>query len=187
MKITAIMGSPRKNGVTSRITRGFLEHAEARGADIQAYYLNQMEFTGCQGCHSCKGGLDACVLRDDLTPALEDLVESDILVLASPIYFWDVTGQFKCFFDRTWSLVKPDYTTNSQPVRMAPGKKAVWISSQGDKEEKFREVIDKYIGFMAMFGCETRSIRAFDMGDGPDQEIGPFLRQAKDMAEQLIP
>ncbi len=46
-------------------------------------------------------------------------------------------------------------------------------------------MIDKYTGFLTMFGCETHSIRAFGMEDGPDQEIGTFLGQARDMADQL--
>ncbi len=186
MKITAIMGSPRKNGTTSRIAKGFLDQAEAKGAQITSFYLNNMDFKGCQGCHLCKTKSESCVLKDDLTPALESMVASDILVFATPIYFWDVTGQFKCFFDRTWSLVKPDYTTNPQPARMDPGKKALWISSQGEAEEKYKEVIDKYTGFLTMFGCETYTIRAFGMDDGPDQEIETFLGQARDMADLLV-
>lgn len=184
MNITAVMGSPRANGVTSRIAKGFLDRAASKGARVTPYHLNKMNFRGCQGCHLCKTEAPACVLKDDLTPVLKSIVTADIIVLASPIYFWDVTGQFKCFFDRTWSVVKPDYMTNPHPVRMAPGKKALWISSQGDIEEKFKDTADKYTGFLAMFGCETRSIRAFGMGDGPDQEIGPFLEQALAVAEE---
>jgi multimeric flavodoxin WrbA len=186
MKITAIMGSPRKNGVTSRIAGKFLDQAESKGAEVQRYFLNKMDYKGCQGCHLCKSKSESCVIKDDLTPALDSLVNSDILVFSSPIYFWDVTGQFKCFFDRTWSLVKPDYMTNPHPVRMDPGKKVLWISSQGDVEEKYKETVDKYTGFLAMFGCETHSIRAFGMGDGPDQEIGPFLDQAEKTADLLM-
>ena len=185
MKITAVLGSPRKNGVTSRIAKGFLDRAAESGADVQDFFLNQMAYSGCQGCHLCKTKTESCVLKDDLTPVLHRMAESDILVLASPIYFWDVTGQFKCFFDRTWSLVKPDYMTNPHPVRMDPGKKVLWISSQGDTEEKFKETVEKYLGFLAMFGCETHAIRAYGMGDGPDQEIAPFLEQADALADRL--
>ncbi len=186
MKVMAVIGSPRKNGVTSRIAQGFLYHAKNNGADIQTHFLNKMDYQGCQGCYVCKTKSESCVLEDDLTPVLDGLADADIMVLASPIYFWDVTGQFKCFFDRTWSLVKPDYMTNPQPVRIDPGKKVVWISSQGDTEEKFKDVIDKYTGFLTMFGCETHTIRAFGMGEGPDQKIEPFLAQATKLADQIM-
>jgi hypothetical protein len=69
---------------------------------------------------------------------------------------------------------------------MDPGKKALWVSSQGDTEEKHKDVIDKYTGFLTMFGCETHAIRAFGMENGPDQEIETFLGQARDMADQLV-
>ncbi|MBU3953257.1 MAG: flavodoxin family protein [Proteobacteria bacterium] len=185
MKITAILGSPRKKGVTSEIAKGFLTRAKTNGADITSYFLNTMDFKGCQGCHLCKTQQESCVLTDDLTPALGDLVSSDIMVFASPIYFWEVTGQFKCFFDRTWSLVKPDYMTNPHPVRMDMGKKAVWISSQGDTQEKYKEVVDKYVGFLAMFGAKTHTIRAFGMGNELGQDIAPFMAQAEKIADQL--
>jgi len=185
MKITAILGSPRKKGVTSEIANGFLNRAQKNGAVTTAYYLNAMRFKGCQGCHLCKSQQESCVLKDDLTPALEDLVSSDIMVFATPIYFWDVTGQFKSFFDRTWSLVKPDYMTNPHPVRMDKGKKALWISSQGDTEEKFKDVVDKYLGFLAMFGAKTHTIRAFGMGNDLGEDITPFLAKAEELADQL--
>lgn len=185
--ITAILGSPRKNGVTARITDAFMDHARQKGSSAQSYFLNTMDFKGCQGCHQCKTKTEACVLKDDLTPALEDLKKSDILVFASPIYFWDVTGQFKSFFDRTWSLVKPDYQTNHHPVRLDKGKTAVWVTSQGDVKEKFKEVVDKYSGFLAMYGFETHIIRAFGMDDIPKNlEIEPFLAQASNLAKKLL-
>ena len=185
MKITAILGSPRKEGVTSKIANSFLTRAENNGAVTTSYFLNFMDFKGCQGCHLCKTRQESCVLKDDLTPALEDLTSSDIMVFASPIYFWDVTGQFKSFFDRTWSLVKPDYMTNSHPARMDKGKKALWISSQGDTEEKFKDVVDKYTGFLTLFGAQTQTIRAFGMENELGQDITPFLAQAEEIADQL--
>lgn len=185
MKITAILGSPRKKGATSSIAGGFLETARQNGADVGSYFLNNMRFQGCQGCQGCKTRHDRCVLKDDLTPVLTDMQSSDIMVFATPVYFWDVTGQFKCFFDRTWSLVKPDYTTNPLPVRLEPGKQAVWISSQGDVAEKHRDVVEKYTGFLTMFGCNIHVIRAFGMEDEIGENIDPWLNQARELAGKL--
>ena len=114
------------------------------------------------------------------------LQQRSFMVFASPVYFWDVTGQFKSFFDRTWSLVKPDYMTNPHPVRMDKGKKAVWISSQGDVEEKHKDVAEKYTGFLKMFGCETHAIRAFGMGNTPGDDLDVWLRRAEELARDLI-
>jgi len=196
MKITAMLGSPRKNGFTSRIANAFLESAGQKGASVRSYVLNDMNFKGCQGCHACKTKQDHCILEDDLTPALADLQTSDILVLATPIYFWDVTGQFKLFFDRTWSLVKPDYMTNPHPVRMNPGKQAVWISSQGAEEKQHVDVMEKFTKFLTLFGCQINTIRSFGTsGDSPQtryrtqvqaEAIAPWLKQARDLADRLV-
>ena len=185
MKITAILGSPRKKGVTNRIAGEFMGVAGENGAEVTVYTLNDMDFRGCQGCGTCKDKLDHCILKDDLAPALAGLREADIIVFASPVYYWDVTGQFKCFFDRTWSLVKPDYQTNPEPVRLAPGKKAVWISSQGDVADKHKDIIEKYTGFLAMYGSETHVIRAFGMMGDTGGNLDACLEQAGELAATL--
>ncbi len=186
MKVSAILGSPRKNSVTTALASEALNQMKQNGADTQMFLLNRMKYSGCQGCQSCKTTSESCVLKDDLTPVLESLQQSDILVFASPVYYWDITGQFKLFFDRTWSLVKPDYQTNPDPVRIQKGKKALLITSQGDVEEKHQDVSQKYAGFLQMYGYETRTLRAFGMGEQGDAHLEPFLDQVKDITAQMI-
>ena len=189
MKVTAILGSPIKNGVTSRIAKTFMDYAKETGAETILYFLNDMDFKGCQGCHTCKTKKKFCILKDDLTPALEDLQASDILVLATPVYYWDVTGQFKCFFDRTWSLVKPDYKTNPDPARLGKGKKALLITSQGDVEEKHKDVSLKYTGFLSMYGFKTQTLRAFGMGKMGNEHvdnIDAYIAKVKEIADSML-
>ena len=54
MKVTAILGSPRKNSVTTRIAKTFMDQAKETGAETALYFLNDMDFKGCQGCNVCK-------------------------------------------------------------------------------------------------------------------------------------
>ena len=186
MKVSAILGSPRKEGVTSTIAKTFMAQAKEMGAETNIYFLNYMDFQGCQGCQVCKTKKESCILKDDLTPVLEDLQASDIIVFATPVYFWDVTGQFKSFFDRTWSLVKPDYKTNPSPVRIPKGKKALLITSQGDVEEKHQEVSKKYAGFLSMYGFDTQTIRAFGMAEVHKDNMDFCLTQAKKIADDML-
>ena len=186
MRVIAILGSPRKEGVTSTIGKAFMAEAQKTGADTDTYFLNNMEFKGCQACQVCKTKKESCSLKDDLTPVLEDLQNSDIVVFATPVYYWDVTGQFKSFFDRTWSLVKPDYKTNPNPVRLAKGKQALLITSQEDVEEKHRDVSQKYAGFLSMYGFDTQTLRAFGMGDGYENELEPYLAEVKKIAGNML-
>ena len=86
-----------------------------------------MEFQGCQGCGGCKTKSQTCILEDDLTPVLQAVRDADLLVLASPVYFGDLSGQLKCFFDRTYSYFNPDFS-----CRMPPGKRAVMVLIQAN-------------------------------------------------------
>lgn len=185
MRVSAILGSPRKKGVTTTLATAFVDRMEKSGAETQRFFLNDMAFKGCQGCQGCKTRAGACVLEDDLTPALKSLQESDILLFATPIYYWDVTGQFKTFVDRTWSLVKPDYQTNPEPTYIGKGKKALLITSQGQVKEKHQDVVQKYAGFLTMYGYQCWTLRACGMGDAGENSLLPYMEQIEVIASQM--
>ena len=94
MQIVAILGSPRK-GNSSAIAGRFLTTAEGLGARTRSFTLNGLSYRGCQACFACKTGADHCVINDDLAPVLDAIRDADVVVLATPVYFGDVTGQFK--------------------------------------------------------------------------------------------
>ena len=148
MKVVAILGSPRKKGASNRITQRFMDTAKDLGSETKTHYLNGMSYRGCQGCDACKNKAEQCVQKDDLTEVLTDLVDADVAVFSTPVYYSDVTGQFKSFFDRTWSFVKPDYMTNPKPSRLEPGKKAVIVVTQGDVPNKHQDVVERYFSFL---------------------------------------
>ncbi len=186
MKVTAILGSPRRRGASSRITEGFMQIATSLGSEIKTHYLNGMKYRGCQGCGGCKGKSERCVQKDDLTEVFDDLMDSDVAVFASPVYYSDVTGQFKSFIDRTWSLVKPDYLTNPKPGRLAPGKRAVLIVTQADVENKHEDVIKRYRGFLSLYGYKVDVVRAVECGMAPDVNVDKYIDQAKELASQIL-
>ena len=145
-----------------------------------------MSYRGCQGCDACKGKSEKCVQKDDLTNLFESLMTADIALFATPVYYADVTGQFKCFFDRTWSLVKPDYMTNPNPTRIPSGKKAVLVLTQGDGEDKHRDVVERYQTFLTWYVFEVHLIRASDCGMERDVNVDKYMDQADALAIELI-
>jgi multimeric flavodoxin WrbA len=97
MKVVSLLGSPRERANSSMIAEHFCTTAQKLGAEVRTFALNDLNFRGCQGCMACKTKLDRCALEDDLTEVLEAVRETDVLVLATPIYYWDVTSQLNLF------------------------------------------------------------------------------------------
>jgi multimeric flavodoxin WrbA len=104
VRAIAINGSPRKDWNTATLLRKALEGAESEGAETRLVHLYDLAFKGCTSCFSCKmkmntcGGL--CAMKDDLRDILRETLESDVLLLGSPIYFFDVTGEMRSFLER---------------------------------------------------------------------------------------
>jgi multimeric flavodoxin WrbA len=189
MKITCILGSPRVKGNSATIVQRFLDTSEALGAQTETFLLNKLSYRGCQACYACKTKLDRCILKDDLSPVLEAVREADVLVIATPTYYGDVTGQLKCFIDRTYSYLKPDYITSSQPSRLAPGKKLLFIITQGSPDEaKFDHIFPLYDRFFKWYGyAESRLIRACGVGSGGAMDLPErFLTEAEEAAQAFV-
>lgn len=155
MKVVALLGSPRSNGNSAFIANKFLDKVEALGAAKQTFVLNTLNYRGCQACYACKTGSEKCVLKDDLSEVLAAVSEADVLVLATPVYYGDVTSQLKGYIDRTFSYLVPDYRNNSIPSRLTPGKKLVFIQTQGQADEAFfADIFPRYEKFMKWQGFD---------------------------------
>ncbi len=189
MKISCLIGSPRKTSNSAAIARRFIDTAQGLGAKVESVVLNELKYRGCQGCLACKTTSDKCVLEDDLSGVLEALKEADAVVIATPIYCSDVPGQVKCFLDRTFSYMPPGYR-EGQPSRVPAGKKLVLIVTQGaPMEELFADVPKRYQDFLkrSMGFGETYVIRGVGVGGGgavgvPEQ----YMKQAEEMARAIV-
>jgi multimeric flavodoxin WrbA len=129
------------------------------------------------------------VLEDDLAEVLVSVKEADVLVLATPVYFGDVSSQLKTFIDRTFSFLVPDYITNPAPSRLKPGKKLVFIIAQGHPDESgFADVFPRYDKFMKWFGFrESHLIRACGVRDPGDAAArDEVVRLAQDTARSVM-
>jgi multimeric flavodoxin WrbA len=101
MKITGILGSPRgKNSLTRKLLESALGGAEAAGAETEIIDVTRLKLQYCIGCCACYR-TGKCVLKDDFAGAYEKMINSDGIVLASPVYFNSVSAQLKTFIDRT--------------------------------------------------------------------------------------
>lgn len=187
LEIVNILGSPRKNGTTARIARAFTETAERRGAAVKNYYLNGMQYRGCQGCEGCHTRSDKCILRDDATQILEDLFTADITVFSSPIYFGDTSGQFKSFYDRMWSLIRREYISDpADASRLPKGKTALLILSQVDARIAHEDVLKRYSMYLQLYGFSVKTIMAADLDMKPNTDISTYALEAEQLARELV-
>lgn len=104
MRVIAVNGSPRKNWNTATLLQKALDGAKSVGAQTEIIHLYDLNFKGCISCFACKRkntkNAGHCAMRDDLTDVLEKVLESDVLLLGSPIYFGNVTAVIRSFLER---------------------------------------------------------------------------------------
>jgi multimeric flavodoxin WrbA len=139
---------------------------------------------------TCKTKLDRCVLEDDLTQVLDAIHEADVVVMATPTYFAEASSQLKTFMDRTYSYLASDYLSNPKPSRLSPGKKLVFIQTQGQPDENmFTDIFQRYEGIFKWYGFgDTYLIRACGIGqfDDPSSQK-KAMRLAEETAEKIVP
>jgi len=103
MKVIAVNGSPRKNWNTHILLEKCLGGAKETGAETELINLYDIQYKGCTSCFSCKlkgVTVKKCAMKDELASILQRICECDVLVLGSPIYFSNVTGEMKSFMER---------------------------------------------------------------------------------------
>ncbi len=106
-KIIILNGSPRKNGNTSALVKEFTKGANEVGNTVTEFLLDSMNINGCKGCFG--GGKDydsPCVQKDDMDKIYSVYKKADIVVLATPLYYWTISGQLKTAFDRLFAVAE---------------------------------------------------------------------------------
>lgn len=190
MKVVSLLGSPRRKGNSSTLADFFTSLLQEKGANVKTYHLNGLTYRGCQACFACKSKLDHCIGEDDLKPVLAEVAESDLLVMASPVYFGEVSAQLKAFIDRTFSFLRPDYGTNKEiKTRLKPDKTVVFILVQGHPKEKlFADIYPRYSFFFNWLGfTQSHLLRvcgAYDKGD--IKNYPEIFEEAKNLAQKLF-
>lgn len=148
-KILILNGSPRKLGNTAALTAAFTKGAEEAGNKVTEFFLDKMNINGCKGCFG--GGKDfcsPCVQKDDMDKIYPVYKEADIIVLASPLYYWTISGQLKLAFDRLFAVAEcdPDYRN--------PKKNSVLImAAEGfgfEESEYWYDRLEKHLGWKSL-------------------------------------
>lgn len=108
MRVSIFMGSPRLNGNTSELCKPFMEELRENGAEVTYITLHGKNISPCKGCYACQRvtGEYGCVQHDDMRAIVNEIIKSDVIVLATPIYTWYCTPEMKAMLDRHYGLNK---------------------------------------------------------------------------------
>ncbi|MCD8232237.1 MAG: flavodoxin family protein [Clostridiales bacterium] len=103
-KILVLNGTARKNGSTAKLVRSFTEGAKNVGHSVEEFYLDGMNIHSCKGClHAGRDAHSPCSQKDDMDQIYSVFADCDVVVFASPLYFWTITGTLKTAADRLYA------------------------------------------------------------------------------------
>lgn len=107
-KVLILSGSPRKGGNSDLLCDEFAKGASEAGNEVEKIRVAEKNIGFCRACYACRN-TGECVIKDDMAKVLQKIIDCDVLVLASPVYFYSVDAQLKAVIDRTvarWTEVK---------------------------------------------------------------------------------
>lgn len=175
MKAVCIIGSPRSNGNTAAIADQVIAGMKSQGIDVTRYCLGDLTIHYCLGCKHCYE-TGRCIQHDDVDVIMNDLLESEIVLIASPSYWGDVTGQLKVFFDRNTPYC--DTHANHSPI--PPGKVGIAIAIRAGQTRKenlhILESIEHYFGHLGIKAAARFSVESLD-------ESGDLANKQNELAE----
>jgi len=130
-KILVLLGSPKRDGNTAQLVKWFCEGAASKGAETEVINAAFLKFktTGCTSCRQCQK-IDEyeCVIDDEAKPVLAKMALVDVIVMATPLYFYSASAQLKQVLDRMFSLYKWDNVAGTMKT-VLKGKTLVLIAS----------------------------------------------------------
>lgn len=102
-KVLIISGSPRRGGNSELLCDEFMRGAKENGNNVHKVCLRDKKLHYCNGCQVCYTNGGICVHKDDVPTILKEMIEADVIVMASPVYFYSINAQMKTLIDRTVS------------------------------------------------------------------------------------
>ena len=169
MKIAILNGSPRKEN-TAAMAEAFRQGAEAAGHQVEVLHVGKMKINGCLACEFCHGkGAGKCIQKDDLEKIMPAYLESDMIVFASPIYYFAPTAQLEAAWQRVYCIGKPAKAT----------KAALLLSSASGF---YDAAIAQYKGFNAYTGIQDLGIFT---ATGEENKSEAKLAEIRAFAEKL--
>lgn len=160
MKALCINGSPRANGNTAFVLGKVCAGLADGGAEVTAFTLGELDIRYCRGCKTC-AKTSACVIRDDMDRLHAELRVADIVVIASPSYWGDVTGQLKVFIERCTPLLHGDFPAGKRGLAVA-----IRAGQRREENQHLIDTIHHYFGHLAIEPAGAFTMEGIDSAEG---------------------
>lgn len=176
-KVLVLSGSPRMHGNSSILCDEFIRGAEEAGHRAEKINVTRKKVGGCLGCNACYQNDGVCIQKDDMKEIEEKMVAADVIVLASPIYFYSMSAQLKAVIDRTYSFYSK-----------LKGKTFYFIITCMAPEESYTETM---VASLRGFTCcvpesvEGGIVYGLGTGEAGDVKKTAAMQQAYEMGKSL--
>ena len=179
-KIVILNGSPRRNGNTSALVQKFTEGTESVGNTVTEFFLDKMDIHGCKGCFGGHSSRECpCVQKDDMSKIYPVVKECDVIVLATPLYYWNMSGQIRTAIDRLFALEEGD----GNLLRGHGRASALLMAAEGNG---FEDVLTYYGNLMKHLKWKNLGhVLAGGNGDVGDISGKPELEQAYELGKSI--
>lgn len=135
--ILILSGNPRKGGNSDLLCDAFSEGARHAGHVVEKIYIHEQNVGFCKACYACKKN-GVCIQNDDVAAILKTMVNADVIVLATPVYYYSMSGQMKTLIDRTL----PRYYTDK-----ISDKDFYFIATAAEEKSTMERTVDGLHGF----------------------------------------
>ena len=170
MKIVILQGSPRKNGNTQFLAEGFKEGAEKTGHSVEILNIGNMKIAPCIACEYCHTkGNGECVQKDDMQDVYEKLMDADMIVFASAVYYFNITGQMQ-------NVISRFYCKGTMPAK----KYALILSSYSPNV--YSGIVDTYKQILDYSSAKDLGIKCFN---GADQKTEANKKEMVEFGENI--
>ena len=160
-KIMILNGSPRKNGNTNTVAGWFAEGAKAAGAEVEVVDVPKLKskFNGCIGCMGCqKSDKYECAVDDEVKPVIARIPDADVVVFATPTYFFGPSAQIKSLLDRMYSLIKFNAAKGSYDHNLGKLKIALIATAGGGVQPGLKFIEDTFSTIAGFSGAGFDSL-----------------------------
>jgi multimeric flavodoxin WrbA len=183
-QVLVILGSPRRKGNSSTLAARISRGAKSAGAEVETVFLQGLKISPCRGCNTCqKPDSKGCANQDDMQKIYPKLIKADAWVIASPVYWFNMSAQTKIFMDRCYALTA--YAQNP-----FVGKRIAIAMSYGDVDPFSSGCVNALRAFQDAFRYAGAKIAGMVYGSATEAgEIAnnkALMREAEELGKRLV-